>query len=356
MFLLMMTVMVTSCSSYPKTTIHEERPVAFATDADDFLNRLVENGAFSGAVLVARGDQVLLSKGYGFADRTSKIPNTPPTKFRMGSITKQFTAMAILILQADGKLNVQDLICNHIPDCPPPWQTITIHHLLTHTSGIPNFTNFVDYGLTKATSSTPEEIIARFKDKPLDFPPGEGWGYSNSGYIVLGYIIERVAGTSYEDFLQQNIFTPLELHDTGYDHNRKDLAIGYRDSSTIKADFVDMSIPYASGALYSTVLDLYRWDKSLDTAKLIPQDLQEQMFTAQASIPDSAEASYGYGWVITQILGHQVFQHRGDIVGYSSYITHFPDDRGTIIVMSNQQNVDSVKIGSVLAEKLFGEK
>jgi CubicO group peptidase (beta-lactamase class C family) len=186
-----------------------------ASKIDKLLDSLTESDDFTGAVLVARNGEILLSKGYGPADQDKNLPNTPHTKFRLGSITKQFTAMAVLILQAQGKLNVQDPACLYISECPAAWKDITIHHLLTHTSGITNFTNFPDYQATKATPSSPEQTIARFKDKPLDFSPGERWSYSNSGYIVLGYIIEDVSGLSYEAFLQQNIFEPLQMKDTG---------------------------------------------------------------------------------------------------------------------------------------------
>ena len=185
-----------------------------ASKIDKVLNDLTEREAFTGAVLVARNGEVLLRQGYGLADRERNIPNTPQTKYRLGSITKQFTAMAILMLQAQDKLNVQDPICRYISECPITWQDITIHHLLTHTSGIPNLTDFHDYQATKATPSPPEQTIARFKDKPLGFPPGEQWSYSNSGYIVLGHIIEQASGLSYEAFLQQYIFEPLQMKDT----------------------------------------------------------------------------------------------------------------------------------------------
>jgi CubicO group peptidase (beta-lactamase class C family) len=180
-----------------------------ASEVDTYLNSLVRIGSFSGSVLMARNGEVLLTKGYGFADREHKISNTPQTKFRLGSITKQFTAMAIIILEAQDKLDAQDPICKYLTECPEAWATITIHHLLTHTSGIPNFTDFPDYRRTSATPSAPEETIDRFQDEPLDFQPGESWSYSNSGYILLGHIIERVSNQSYEEFLQENIFTPF---------------------------------------------------------------------------------------------------------------------------------------------------
>jgi CubicO group peptidase (beta-lactamase class C family) len=183
---------------------------------------------FSGSVLISQHGQVLLSKGYGMADRAQKTPNGPQTRFGIGSNTKQFTAAAILLLQVRGKLKVTDLICKYIPDCPSAWSVITIKELLTHTSGIIDYVNtlsdFVGYA---GPPLTPLQITAHFRDLPLEFVPGTTWKYSNSGYFLLGYIIEQVSGVSYETFLQNNILTPLHLGDTGYNHNSNGMAVGY---------------------------------------------------------------------------------------------------------------------------------
>ena len=150
-----------------------------ASKIDKILSDHIERETFTGSALVARNGEILLSKGYGWADRDNRIPNTPQTKYRLGSITKQFTAMAILILQTQGKLDVQEPICPYIPECPDSWQDITIHHLLSHTSGIPDLTGFPDFDTFKARPSPPEQTIALFRDKPLDFQPGKRWSYSN---------------------------------------------------------------------------------------------------------------------------------------------------------------------------------
>jgi CubicO group peptidase (beta-lactamase class C family) len=322
------------------------------SEIDTHLNTLVHLGSFSGSVLIARNGEVLLSKGYGFADREQKSPNTPKTKFRLGSITKPFTAMAIIILEAQGKLDVQDHICSYLSECPEAWEAITIHHLLTHTSGIPNFTDFPDYRRTSATPSPPEETINRFKDKPLDFRPGESWSYSNSGYILLGQIIERVSSQSYEAFLQEHIFTPLQMTDTGYDHNQDDLAVGYKDIFS-KADFIDMSIPYAAGGLYSTVEDLYRWDQAFYTKQLLQQDYIDQIFAAHVAIPNSDGMAYGYGWIIGLEDSRQIITHGGGINGFVTNIARYPQDKTVIIILSNQQYTSMGIIPPVLAKKVF---
>jgi len=323
-----------------------------ASKIDKALNSLTERDAFTGAVLVARNGEVLLSKGYGLADWDKKLPNNPHTKFRLGSITKQFTAMAILMLQAQDKLNVRDSVCLYISECPTTWQDITIHQLLTHTSGIPNFTKFINYEATKATPSSPEQTIARFKDKPLDFPPGEQWSYSNSGYIVLGYIIEQVSGQSYEAFLQQNIFEPLQMKDTGYDHNDGSLAIGYTGILWTEADYIDMTIPFAAGGLYSTVEDLYRWDQALYTEQVVSKDLLDLMFTPHAKMPDTG-LSYGYGWFIGEMNNHNVVGHGGGIEGFATEIRRYIDDKVTIIVLSNRVSTGVEHIADLIAQALF---
>ncbi|HTX91235.1 MAG TPA: serine hydrolase domain-containing protein [Anaerolineales bacterium] len=324
-------------------------------EIDALLGNLADQSHFTGSVLIAKQGKVLLSQGYGLADREQNIPNTSQTRFRLGSVTKQFTAMAILILEKQGKLNVKDPICKYVPDCPSTWESITIKNLLTHTSGIPDFTGFADYLSSRAAPTTPLQTIARFKDKPLDFQPGEKFSYSNSGYIVLGYIIEQVSGQTYEDFLNQSIFTPLSLRDTGYDHNSNNLAVGYPDRySTRPADFIDMSIPYAAGGLYSTVEDLYRWEQSLSTEKLVPKVYLDEMFAPQVAIPDS-EFAYGYGWVIEKnSLGQLVDWHNGGIEGFATIIARYPDDQVTIIVLSNQQDTDPNLILQLLSAKIFG--
>lgn len=332
-------------------------PPELISGMDAWLSQQSKDGNFSGSVLVARRGDVLLSQGYGLADREQNIPNTAQTRFRLGSITKQFTAMATLIVEARGKLNVKDPICNYIADCPSTWAGIAIDHLLTHTSGIPDLISLPDYRSTLATPSPPEQTIARFKDLPLEFQPGEKWRYSNSGYILLGYIIEQVSGQSYEDFLRESIFIPLNLRDTGYDHNSISLAVGYPDRrSTQPAEFIDMSIPYAAGALYSTVEDLYRWEQALSTEQLVPRVYLDEMFAPHAAIPESWGSGYGYGWFIGKERGRPINVHGGGIPGFSTIVARYPDDQVTIIVLSNQENTNVEFIKDFLSKQIFGDK
>ncbi len=338
-------------SPSPSSTPATENP---ASRIDKILISHTERETFTGAVLVARNGQILLSQGYGWADRDKQIPNTPPTRYRLGSITKQFTAMAILILQIQGQLNLHEPVCPYIPECPESWQEITIHHLLTHTAGIPDLTEFPDFKTTKATPTTPEQTIARFKGKPLDFQPGEKWYYSNSGYILLGSIIEQVSGQSYEIFLQQNIFDPLQMTNTGYDHNDGSLATGYTgvNSHWEKPDYIDMTLPYAAGGLYSTVEDLYRWDQALYTEQLVPQSSLDLMYVPHTKM---AMHGLGYAWFVGQMNNHPAVSHGGGIDGFVTEIRRYIADEVTIIILSNRQttNVPQIadQIGSVVFEK-----
>ncbi|PSB20404.1 hypothetical protein C7B65_08175 [Phormidesmis priestleyi ULC007] len=324
--------------------------------ADLYLDKLTKERLFSGSVLIARNGKVLVRKGYGEADREKHLVNTAQTKFRIGSLTKQFTAMAILILQTQGKLNVHDRICTYLSECPATWQKITLHHLLTHTSGIPDFTRFPDFQTTQGSPSSPTQTIARFKDKPLDFQPGEKFSYSNSGYVVLGAIIEWASGATYEAFLRDNIFVPLQMVNSGYDHHHNNLAVGYRDQTIVPANYIDMSIPYAAGGLYSTVEDFYRWDQALYTDKLIPKNLQDILFTPFALMPNGGGFGYGYGWVIGKEGDRSIVSHEGGVSGFHSVIARYPNDKTVIIILGNRQDMDLSEMHTQIAKIVFGEK
>lgn len=312
-----------------------DRPAtAAASRFTPYMEAAAAVDGFSGAVLVSRGNQTLYEAGFGLADREHDVPNTPVTKFRLGSITKQFTAMAVMILQERGKLNVDDLIGTHLGEIPDAWKEITIRHLLTHTSGVPNYTNF--FGMMQTTVRTPatvDRVIASFRDRPLDFKPGERFSYSNSGYILLGRIIEKASGQTYERFLKQEIFDPLGMADTGYDHRETVLpgrAEGYeRKGETIQnADYIDMVWPFAAGALYSTVRDMATWDRALTAGKLISKDSYKAMFTP-------FKDGYGYGWGITTRDGHTEISHGGGIHGFQTQIIRVPDEGLCVVVLSN---------------------
>ena len=303
---------------------------------------------------------MILSQGYNMADRDHDVPNTPQTIFRLGSVTKQFTALAILQLQQMGKLNVQDPICQYVQECPAAWQPITIHQLLTHTSGIPELTALPAFRDFKKRPATPAETIDLFRELPLDFTPGEEWSYSNSGYIVLGAIVEAASGEPYCDFVEKHITQPLQMVNTGCDSHlpvTANRAQGYSDSDTV-ADAIDMSIPFSAGGLISTVEDLFRWDQALYTTELLPQSLLDRLFMPMAPIPapNGAEEAYGYGWVIGEQFNQPRIWHRGSIEGFLSEIDRYPDHHDTIIVLSNREDVDLPGVTSEIARMVLEEE
>ena len=325
-----------------------------APKVEEYMDARVRRDRFSGSVLIARAGKVLFCRGYGLANREHEVPCTPKTKYRLGSITKQFTAMAILILQEQGKLSISDPVKKHFPQAPKSWDGITIHHLLTHTSGIPNYTSLPDFLKTLPDRVTLKELIGRFKDKPLEFQPGEKFKYSNSGYILLGQIIETAAAMPYATFLKQAIFDPLQMRDTGYDNAIPILmhrAAGYTRRLGLvltNADYVDMSIPHAAGALYSTVEDLLKWDQALDAGKLISQKSFDAMFTP-------CKDNYGYGWLVDRKFNRTRQAHGGGIMGFVTIIERFPTEKVLVVVLSNLENSPVGVIGNDLAAITLGE-
>ena len=349
---------IKSATASPAAPSLQFTPFPNAAQIDTYLTHLSQTGVLSGSVLVAHHG-IIFSKGYGLADKDAHIPNTPQTRFRIGSVTKQFTAMAILILQEQGKLHLLDHLCLYISNCPTDWQPITLFHLLTHSSGIPDYTNLADFVATWTLPTTPQELISRFITLPLDFPPGTRFRYSNSGFVLLGYIIERVSGESYATFLQQHIFTPLNLHNTGYDSTNPPLpqhATGYY-SGYVRPEPYDMSVLYAAGALYSTVEDLYRWDLALQQHTLLSPQAEDSMFTLHIYCPPSgpggclmhSDQGYGYGLFIATEPEGRLIYHVGHIDGFFAYNGFYANADLEVVVLSNLETTDVLKIGTTLA-------
>jgi CubicO group peptidase (beta-lactamase class C family) len=323
------------------------------------MNQIVQSYAadhkFMGTALVARGSQVLFSKGYGYANLEWDVPNSPNTKFRLGSVTKQFTAASILLLEERGKLNVNDPVKKYMADAPAAWDKITIFHVLTHTAGLPNFTGFSDYAKLEPFAATPEQLVARFRDKPLDFAPGEKWSYSNSGYVLLGYLIEKITGDSYEKFVQENIFKPLDMKDSGYDSNTAVIrrrAAGYDvgKNGYENSGFVHMSIPLSAGALYSTTEDLLKWELGLFGGKLLKPASLEKMITPFKN-------NYAFGLSVETVGGHKRISHGGGIEGFVTELDYYPDEKLTVVVLENvTRSVPPGEIAGKLAALARGEQ
>jgi CubicO group peptidase (beta-lactamase class C family) len=324
-----------------------------AAKLDQIVEPYVVSGKFMGSVLVARGNDVLLSKGYGSANLEWEIPNSPDTRFRLGSITKQFTAACILLLEERGKLSVQDPVKKFMPDAPAAWDKITIYHVLTHTSGIPSFTGFPDYAKLEPFATTPAELVARFREKPLEFAPGENWKYSNSGYVLLSYLIEKISGDSYEKFVRENIFTPLNMKDSGYDSNSA--IIPHRASGYVagkngleNAGFIHMSIPQGAGALCSTTRDLLKWERGLFGGKVLTVESLEKMTTPFKN-------NYAFGLSVRTAGGRKVIEHNGGIEGFNTHLAYYPDSKLTVVVLGNVNGNAPGEIAKKLVALVNGE-
>src|SRR5437764_760812 len=354
-----------SLSPNAQTTIDADRKInAQQTSPDvsadiaprvsEYIDALVKAGWFSGSILIAQNGRVLVSKGYGLANVELEVPNTPQTKFRVGSVTKVFTASANMLLQERAKLSLQDSICKYLSDCPASWQPITIHHLLSHTSGLAKHDTAGVYLKTAMLPMTLPQLIESFKNNPADFQPGEKFDYNNNGYILLGQVIEKASGQSYETFLKENIFQPLKMLDSGYDNHDpiiKNRAAGYRSegATLFNAAYIDQSQPFSAGALYSTTGDLLLLDQALNEGKLLTPKTQETMFTVVSGI-------YGYGWFINKQFNRRAVSHPGGVPGFSAMITRFPDEKVLIVTLSNLENSQIIRAGNDLAAIVFGEQ
>jgi len=321
---------------------------------EQIIHSYVGDHRFMGSVLVARDGKPLLDKGYGFANLEWQVPNTPTTKFRLGSITKQFTAASILLLEERGKLKIEDPVKKYMPDAPPAWDKVTIFHLLTHTSGIPSFTGFPDYPKREWETMTPQQLVDWFRDKPLEFEPGTKWNYSNSGYVLLGYLIEKISGQSYAGFVQQNIFTPLGMKDSGYDSNSAIIerrAAGYSPGKDgpENAGFVNMSVPLSAGGLYSTTGDLLRWEQGLFGGKLLSPASLAKMTTP-------FKQDYAFGLAVSTQDGHKAITHDGGIQGFNTSMIYYPDEKLVVAVLANMNGPGAGQIAAALGKVAHGEK
>ncbi len=332
----------TSATAPPPPTAALAPPTASTTPAaptaaPDLASQFREilGTDFNGSALVSRDGDLLFAEGIGMADDAHGIPNTPETRFRLGSVTKQFTAMAVLMLASQGLLKTTDPLCDYVDSCPDGWDVVTIEHLVSHTSGIASFTDQPGFDPMKA--ATPADTVASVADIPLAFEPGASFAYGSTGYVLLGMVIERASGLDYETFLEQHIFEPLGMADSGYEHgDTPGLAVGYA-SAFVEADALDMSVPYAAGGLYSTVLDLQRWVDALDADALVDAAAMQRFVTPLADTTDQEGFGYAYGVNVGDEDGRRVAWHEGVINGFSTYLAWYPDDGLAIALLTNRQ-------------------
>lgn len=311
------------------------------------------------AVAVVQNGEVIHAKGYGLANLEWNIPITPDTVFRLASVSKQFTAAAILLLAEQGKLSVDDPLTKFLPKYPMSGHTVTVHQLLNHTSGIFSYTNDPDFGTKMRRDLTPQQMADEFSREPFQFRPGTRYAYNNSGYVLLGMIIEQVSGMPYADYVEKNIFAPLGMTQSYYLNNEPIIprrASGYHptpDGGYVNAPFLSMLQPYAAGSLGSTVNDMVLWDKALRGNTLLSAESWQQMITP-AVLEDGTAVRYGYGWGVTEYAGHRVAQHSGGIPGFNTWIARFYDDDLTIIALANLVGFPLEKIIASIARQALG--
>ena len=337
-------------------------PTEEAAKLDKLVSQYAERTGFSGTVLVSEHDQVIFKKGYGLANREWNIPNAPDVKFRIGSITKQFTSMLVMQQVEKGTIKLDGRIPDYLPYYrKDTGEKVTIHHLLNHTSGIPSYTDDPKFfPEVSRTYYSVDDFVKKFCSGDLQFEPGSKFHYDNSGYFILGAILEHVTGKKYEEALKENIFGPLGMTDSGYDHFDKLLpkrATGYeRGLGEIgNAPFLDMSLPYAAGSLYSTVEDLYKWDQALYTNKLLPADLKQKLFTPGLN-------HYGYGWDIYTLprldpaAGQTVIEHGGGINGFNTLEERLVGDHDLIVVFNNTPGTNLNEMAKGIRAVLYGQE
>jgi CubicO group peptidase (beta-lactamase class C family) len=331
-----------------------------AAAIDEVLTVLADDGLFNGSALVSENGRVIFKKGYGFADFEWEVLNTADTKFRLGSITKQFTATLIMQLVEEGRLTVDATVSSLLPYYrTDTGDRVTVHHLLRHTSGIPSYTGLPSF--RSDISRNPygvREFIEKYCSGDLEFDPGTEYAYDNSGYFLLGAIVEEVTGRSYDDLLRERIFDPLGMDASGYDRSRPLLpkrARGYeRGRDGVRnADYLDMSLPYAAGSLYSTVEDLYLWDQALYGEVVLSAGAKRQMFSAGLR-------NYGYGWQVRrQPLGpdnaeRMTIGHGGGINGFNTIILRVPEDRHLVVLLNNTGRTTLATMANDILGILYG--
>ncbi len=304
-----------------------------ATRMNEIVTANAKDNGFVGSVLVVDGDTVLLNKGYGMANLEWNQPNAPDVKFRLGSLTKQFTSSLVLLLQQDGKLRIEDPVSKYLPEVPAAWAKITLANLLGHTSGIPNLTNEKDFQVWASSAHTHAEELARFKDKPLEFDPGSKFEYSNSNYEVLGMVIEKVSGRTYEPLLRERLLDPLGMTDSGLDSDELVLpkrAEGYRKDNgklaVVRSE--SLSVPWAAGSIYSTTGDLLKWEHGLFGGRVLTDDSLKRMTTP-------GRGDYGLGLFVRNDGGVRIVSHGGGIEGFNTYLGYVPDRRIVVVALSN---------------------
>jgi D-alanyl-D-alanine carboxypeptidase len=331
-------------------------PVDRAAALDAYVQKTMDARQVPGvSVAVIQDGKVVAARGYGFADVEKSVKATEQTVYQLASVTKQFTSMATLMLVDQGKLSLDAKVTTILPGLPEAWAPVTIRHLLTHTSGIKSYTEV--FGAQKVADSrvfTPGEILALVKDAPLQFAPGEKFAYCNTGYYLLGMVIEKASGKPYGQFVSERIFKPLGMTASAYDDYADARPIRAKGYSTVNgqtkpAEHTHPSQPFAAGALVSTVVDLAKWDEALTARKFLKPASYGAMWTPPP-LNDGKPSGYAFGWGVDPYRGHARLSHGGGISGFSTFIARFPDDKVTIVALVNQSGGAAGSLVNGIAE------
>ena len=319
---------------------------------DSYVKGLAPAKHFRGTIVAEQNGHVVFEKSYGTAVEEWQIPNSPATKFEIASLSKQFTAAAILQLADSGKLNVEDPVSKYYPEAPSSWKGMTIHHLLTHTSGLPE-DEWENFFKGRCAPYTTDDQVKTFRDRPLGFPPGSSWKYRNTEYYLLAYVIEKLSGESYAAYLVHHIFEPLKMTHSGFATMAAivpEMAEGYtREGGTLRhRDYFDRSMEAGAGGIFTNAEDLVRWNHALDSQKLLSARALELMFTAHPP------GNYGYGWFVETSPRRKIY-HEGWDPGFAAFEARYPDQHVVIIVLANEEDSPVRDIADALAKHVLGD-
>lgn len=317
-----------------------------------------ENQLVGASVGVMRHNEVIFARGYGYADLNKKVEATEHTVYQVGSITKQFTALAVMMLVEQGKVNLNDIMLDYLPNYPQRNHKVTIDQLLNHTSGIKSYTDIEKFWEISERDLSREEIVDLFSSEPVEFSPGENYQYNNSGYYLLGMIIENVSGISYADFLKANVWQSLEMFDTHYlekNKNVENLATGYdhKDNEFVLARPLGMDNPFSGGSLGSSVLDLLKWQTALNENQLISRQSYNKMIEP-GLLTGGKHTTYGYGFFMSNLNGHRKIEHGGTINGFRAQLSYYPDDGLTVTVLCNHNSAPQAQLESQISRLILG--
>lgn len=329
------------------------------SDVDALIAEAYPKDAPGVSILIAKNGKAIYSNASGLANMELNVPLKPTHVFEIGSITKQFTAIAILMLEEQGKLSVTDDITKYIPDYPTLGKTITIHHLLNHTSGIKSYTSMPSFRASARKDMTPTELIDVFKNEPMDFDPGEQFRYNNSGYIILGHIIEVISKKSYAEFIEENIFKPVGMTSSYYGSMKEIIpnrASGYskRGDKYVNADYLSLTLPYAAGSIMSTVDDLLKWQNALNANQLVKRSTLEKAING-STLNNGEKIDYGYGLIARSLNGSPTIEHSGGIFGYSTNGIYFPEEDIYVIGLINCDCSSAGQIVNKVAARAIGK-